>query len=109
MEGGAEGEVAGVRPTSSETLTSAMDLDSQSTGPESTADPGEDGGAKSEFPVNRTEILRALEVVERDSLAISESFASLFASLRMALSEVFLLLLLFFFSPVWISRKWRKR
>ncbi|EXB37348.1 hypothetical protein L484_024274 [Morus notabilis] len=88
MEGGAEGEVAGVRPTSSETLTSATDLDSQSTGPESTADPGEDGRAKSEFPVNRTEILRALEVVERDSLAISESFASLFASLRMALSEI---------------------
>lgn len=35
-----------------------------------------------------TELLRALEVVERDSVAIAESFTSLFASLRLALSEV---------------------
>lgn len=37
---------------------------------------------------NRPDILRALEVVERDSVAIAESFTSLFASLRLALSEV---------------------
>ncbi|CAL9068117.1 uncharacterized protein LOC135596878 [Musa acuminata AAA Group] len=34
------------------------------------------------------EILRALQVVERDSVAIAESYASLFSSLRIALSEV---------------------
>ncbi|URD83208.1 hypothetical protein MUK42_17485 [Musa troglodytarum] len=33
------------------------------------------------------EILRALQVVERDSVAIAESYASLFSSLRIALSE----------------------
>ncbi|KAK7358614.1 hypothetical protein VNO77_00549 [Canavalia gladiata] len=36
---------------------------------------------------NRSEILRAIEVVERDSFAIAQSFTSLFASLRLALSE----------------------
>eukprot|EP00262_Sarcandra_glabra_P019407 TRINITY_DN7301_c2_g2_i1.p1 TRINITY_DN7301_c2_g2~~TRINITY_DN7301_c2_g2_i1.p1 ORF type:complete len:171 (+),score=34.31 TRINITY_DN7301_c2_g2_i1:64-513(+) len=34
------------------------------------------------------EIFRAIEVVERDSSAIAESFTSLFSSLRFALSEV---------------------
>ncbi|XP_072983916.1 uncharacterized protein [Typha latifolia] len=36
---------------------------------------------------NRREIFRALEVVERDSAAIADSFTSLFSSLRLALSE----------------------
>ncbi|KAL6979579.1 hypothetical protein U1Q18_021238 [Sarracenia purpurea var. burkii] len=36
---------------------------------------------------DKKEILRALEVVERDSVAIAESFTSLFDSLRLALSE----------------------
>nr|KYP65634.1 hypothetical protein KK1_011886 [Cajanus cajan] len=36
---------------------------------------------------NQSEILRAIEVVERDSLAIAQSYTSLFASLRLALSE----------------------
>ncbi|RDX92139.1 hypothetical protein CR513_25776, partial [Mucuna pruriens] len=36
---------------------------------------------------NQSELLRAIEVVERDSLAIAQSFTSLFASLRVALSE----------------------
>ncbi|WOL10112.1 hypothetical protein Cni_G18866 [Canna indica] len=34
------------------------------------------------------EILMALQIVERDSVAIAESYASLFSSLRLALSEV---------------------
>ncbi|KAL2940443.1 Protein MucB, partial [Bienertia sinuspersici] len=34
------------------------------------------------------DLFKALEVVERDSLAIAESYTSLFASLRLALSEV---------------------
>lgn len=62
-------------------------LELQSTSPEPIAD-SDDGRCESEPPVSRTEILRALEVVERDSLAISESFASLFASLRVALSGI---------------------
>ncbi|GFZ06883.1 hypothetical protein Acr_18g0010530 [Actinidia rufa] len=38
--------------------------------------------------LDQKEILRALEVLERDSVAIAQSFTSLFASLRLALSEV---------------------
>ncbi|KAI7728082.1 hypothetical protein M8C21_030631 [Ambrosia artemisiifolia] len=38
--------------------------------------------------MSETEILRAVEVVERNSIAISDSFSSLFASLRLALSQV---------------------
>ncbi|OAY75289.1 hypothetical protein ACMD2_24559 [Ananas comosus] len=38
--------------------------------------------------MNRGEIVNALEVLERDSAAIAESFSSLFSSLRLALSEV---------------------
>ena len=38
--------------------------------------------------MDRTEILKALEIVERDSAAIAESFVSLFSALRPALSEV---------------------
>ncbi|XP_027081736.2 uncharacterized protein [Coffea arabica] len=34
------------------------------------------------------DVLKAVEVVERDSVAIAQSFASLFASLRLALSQV---------------------
>lgn len=34
------------------------------------------------------DILKAIEVVERDSVAIAQSFTSLFASLRLALSQV---------------------
>lgn len=37
---------------------------------------------------NRKDMLKAIEVVERDSLAIAQSYTSLFASLRSALSEV---------------------
>ncbi|KAH7550263.1 hypothetical protein JRO89_XS13G0162500 [Xanthoceras sorbifolium] len=36
---------------------------------------------------DQNDIVKALEVVERDSIAIAESFSSLFASLRLALSE----------------------
>ncbi|KAJ9555285.1 hypothetical protein OSB04_009899 [Centaurea solstitialis] len=38
--------------------------------------------------ISQKEILRAVEVVERDSIAIADSFSSLFASLRGALSQV---------------------
>ncbi|KAG6577190.1 uncharacterized protein LOC111437668 [Cucurbita moschata] len=38
--------------------------------------------------LSHTEIFKAIDVVEKDSLAIAESFTSLFASLRSTLSEV---------------------
>ena len=71
-------------PITSETLISESDSDPPSTCPHGSP----------EHPVVRrpeskpTELLKALEVVERDSVAIAESFGSLFASLRLALSEV---------------------
>ncbi|KAL3726116.1 hypothetical protein ACJRO7_031066 [Eucalyptus globulus] len=48
---------------------------------------GQDNTGERPMP-NQTDIVKALEVVERDSVAIAESFTSLFASLRLALSEV---------------------
>lgn len=43
------------------------------------------------------EIMKALETVERDSMAIAESFISLFSSLRLSLSEVLYIILYFQF------------
>lgn len=99
MEGSGAKEPEGASPTtSSETLTlisatttTTKDLDLQTSSCEATTDSTEANLFESEPPVNRAEILRALEVVERDSVAISESFTSLFASLRVALSGVCLL------------------
>ena len=65
------------------------------------SDPTEDDRTESKPSLSQTDILRALEVVERDSSAIAESYGSLFASLRLALSEV---PPLFSFS-VWMPRK----
>ena len=97
MEGsGAKEPEEDTPTTSSETLTlisattttTTKDLDLQTSSCEATTDSTEANLFESEPPVNRAEILRALEVVERDSVAISESFTSLFASLRVALSGV---------------------
>ncbi|KAJ8555764.1 hypothetical protein K7X08_013260 [Anisodus acutangulus] len=51
---------------------------------------GDHGNAESQTSslVNGKEILKAIEVVERDSMAIANSYTSLFASLRSTLSEV---------------------
>ncbi|KAL7189093.1 hypothetical protein ACSBR1_038873 [Camellia fascicularis] len=49
---------------------------------------GDEIGISKSTSLDQKEILRALEVVERDSVAIADSFTSLFASLRLALSEV---------------------
>ncbi|KAF9617633.1 hypothetical protein IFM89_037696 [Coptis chinensis] len=38
--------------------------------------------------LNQNEIIKVLEIVERDSMAIAESYTSLFSSLRLALSRV---------------------
>ncbi|XP_039009637.1 uncharacterized protein LOC120138107 isoform X2 [Hibiscus syriacus] len=45
-------------------------------------------GSASKATLNKSDILKAVEVVERDSRAIADSFSSLFDSLRLALSEV---------------------
>ncbi|XP_059598907.1 uncharacterized protein LOC100263372 isoform X1 [Vitis vinifera] len=70
-------------PIMSETLISESDSDPPSTCPQGS--PEHPDACRSES--KPTELLRALEVVERDSVAIAESFTSLFASLRLALSE----------------------
>ncbi|KAF5935390.1 hypothetical protein HYC85_026519 [Camellia sinensis] len=49
---------------------------------------GDEIGISKSTSLDQKEILSALEVVERDSVAIADSFTSLFASLRLALSEV---------------------
>ncbi|GAB4834418.1 hypothetical protein Ancab_032674 [Ancistrocladus abbreviatus] len=49
---------------------------------------GSQSGSVKASSFNQTDLFEALEVVERDSLAIADSFNSLFASLRLALSEV---------------------
>ncbi|KAL7167550.1 hypothetical protein ACSBR2_038084 [Camellia fascicularis] len=45
-------------------------------------------GVSKSTSLDQKEILRVLEVVETDSVAIADSFTSLFASLRLALAEV---------------------
>ncbi|CAL1375331.1 unnamed protein product [Linum trigynum] len=61
-------------------VTEHPELGGSSTGSEL---PDERAGTE----LNRREIVKAVEVVEKDSLAIAESFTSLFSSLRSALSE----------------------
>lgn len=80
-----EDEILNSSDTKAETLTQGPDRDLPLQNPKSK--PHEDG-SESQGSSDRREIFRALEVVERDSTAIAESFASLFSSLRLALSEV---------------------
>ncbi|OAY56469.1 uncharacterized protein LOC110603346 isoform X1 [Manihot esculenta] len=75
-------------PTNAEILITRPELNPSSTCPESTPDLDEPNLTESKPALNHSQIFKALEVVERDSLAIAESFTSLFASLRLALSEV---------------------
>ncbi|KAG5539650.1 hypothetical protein RHGRI_020003 [Rhododendron griersonianum] len=70
--------------TKSETLVSEPGLNSV----EAAEDGGENPLAGSKpTSLDHKDIFRAIEVVERDSVAIAESFTSLFDSLRLALSE----------------------
>ncbi|CAI0417294.1 unnamed protein product [Linum tenue] len=71
-----------------EAVTGHPELGGSSTGSEL---PDERAGPE----LNQREIVKAVEVVEKDSLAIAESFTSLFSSLRSALSEVAWFLSLF--------------
>uniref|UniRef100_A0A2P2JG41 Uncharacterized protein LOC8287383 isoform X2 n=1 Tax=Rhizophora mucronata TaxID=61149 RepID=A0A2P2JG41_RHIMU len=80
MEGGGEACSLNHPSTVTEAPVAPPNVDPQST--------KTDSDAGSQPALNRIEILKALEVVERDSVAIAESFTSLFASLRLALSEV---------------------
>ncbi|OVA14035.1 hypothetical protein BVC80_1787g111 [Macleaya cordata] len=54
--------------------------------PETLSDSQEDQ-CESKPLFDRNEIFKAMEIVERDSMAIAESYISLFSSLRLVLSE----------------------
>ncbi|XP_028807159.1 uncharacterized protein LOC114761873 isoform X3 [Neltuma alba] len=87
MEGKGEQDFRG-SSNSSENPISEPPIDPLSTCPELTFNPSAEDHGESTVSFNQSEIFRAIQVVERDSLAIAESFVSLFASLRLALSEV---------------------
>lgn len=76
------------KSTEEEVTIRELDTDQPSTCPEIELDDCELDGSESKPPLNKSDILKAVEVVERDSRAIADSFSSLFASLRLALSEV---------------------
>ncbi|KAG5228353.1 BLOC-1-related complex [Salix suchowensis] len=71
----------GDQSTDTESVIIQPDLDPQATCPD------EPGRREPKINLNQGEIFKALEIIERDSLAIAGSFTSLFASLRFALSE----------------------
>ncbi|KAE8055386.1 hypothetical protein FH972_012226 [Carpinus fangiana] len=89
MEGGEEQRAPGDSDCNSEALISEpKPLDPPSTFPRPGSDSSQDGRTETRPTLDQTEMFRALEVLERDSVAIAESFTSLFDSLRLALSEV---------------------
>nr|GMD75169.1 Filamin A-interacting protein [Ipomoea batatas] len=74
------------------TVSGAGDDNQQSERPgnshvEGAADADNRNGELRTASFGKNEMLKALEVVERDSMAIAQSFTSLFASLRTTLSE----------------------
>jgi hypothetical protein len=103
MEGGEEQRARGDSDCNSETLISEpKPLDPPSIFPRPGSNSSKDDRTESRSALDQTEMFRALEVLERDSVAIAESFTSLFASLRLALSEVNLSFLLDFFFPFFV-------
>ncbi|XP_065876259.1 uncharacterized protein [Euphorbia lathyris] len=74
--------------TDSEATVTQSEQDQPSTCPQSTTSADETDCSESKPSLNRSQILKTLEVVERDSVAIAESFTGLFSSLRSTLSEV---------------------
>lgn len=86
---------------------SQPEMDPPSSLPESSeALDGVDTSESKASTFNRDDIVKALEVVERDSVAIAESFSSLFASLRLTLSEVsFSFPIQIFVLNFWIEEK----
>lgn len=71
----------------SETLVSESDLDFVQAAEDGVENPPAESNPTTSS-LDHKDIFRAIEVVERDSVAIAESFTSLFDSLRLALSEV---------------------
>ncbi|OMO58652.1 hypothetical protein COLO4_34468 [Corchorus olitorius] len=69
-------------------MISEGDMDQTSTCPGTEPEVCETESSESKPSLNKSDLLQAVEVVERDSLAIADSFSSLFASLRLALSEL---------------------
>ncbi|CAD5195306.1 unnamed protein product [Musa acuminata subsp. malaccensis] len=87
MEG--DGAAAEKAPAADAVATSQEEpTPSSSSSTKSPFDPCISAAAPAPAATSPGEILRALQVVERDSVAIAESYASLFSSLRIALSEV---------------------
>ncbi|CAL9130654.1 unnamed protein product [Musa acuminata var. zebrina] len=87
MEG--DGAAAEKAPAADAVATSQEEpTPSSSSSTKSPFDPCISAAAAAAAATSPGEILRALQVVERDSVAIAESYASLFSSLRIALSEV---------------------
>ncbi|XVF13119.1 hypothetical protein REPUB_Repub08aG0180700 [Reevesia pubescens] len=74
--------------TEQEVTIRERDMDQTSTCTETEPDAFGLDGSESKSPLNKSDILKAVEVVKRDSRAIAYSFSSLFASLRFNLSEV---------------------
>ncbi|KAG6634064.1 hypothetical protein CIPAW_12G092800, partial [Carya illinoinensis] len=70
--------------TNPEILISKPTLNPPSTRPQTLPEPFEESNPA----LGQIEILRALEVMERDFVAIADSFTSLFSSLHLAISNV---------------------
>uniref|UniRef100_A0A9I9DCM6 BLOC-1-related complex subunit 6 C-terminal helix domain-containing protein n=1 Tax=Cucumis melo TaxID=3656 RepID=A0A9I9DCM6_CUCME len=75
-------------PADSSTTSIETECQIPATSPNSTTSSDVEDCTKTQSSLSQTQILEAIEVVEKDSLAIAESFTSLFASLRSVLSEV---------------------
>ncbi|KAB5514804.1 hypothetical protein DKX38_028710 [Salix brachista] len=71
----------GDQSTDTESVIIQPELDPQATCPD------EPDRREPKINLNQGEIFKALEIIERDSLAIAGSFTSLFASLRFVLPE----------------------
>ncbi|GKA10030.1 hypothetical protein Tco_0689463 [Tanacetum coccineum] len=68
----------------SETLELELDADRN----KNSIDPTDNDPSSSSSIISQKDVIRAVEIVERDSIAIAESFSSLFESLRTSLSQV---------------------
>lgn len=83
-------ESGGTKRSSSESFFPVSVPDPEPTGQsESEGKPADIDGKEETTPYDgQKEIVKALEVLERDSVAIAGSFTSLFSSLRLVLSQV---------------------
>ncbi|GJY78587.1 hypothetical protein Tco_0484388 [Tanacetum coccineum] len=70
----------------SETLELELDADKN----KNSIDPTDNDPSSSSI-ISQKDVIRAVEIVERDSIAIAESFSSLFESLRTSLSQLYII------------------